>query len=242
MRHTIFVGYDTPHADAFAVCRYSLARRASVELAIHGVQLDAVRKRGLYWRPTTRRPNGDLWDDISEHAMSTEFAISRFLTPYLAGHQGWAIFMDCDILALSDIARMLALLDPQYAVMCVKHAYAPADGVKMDGKTQTAYARKNWSSVMAFNCEHLANQALTLDMINTVPGRDLHRFCWLRDGEIGELPGEWNWLAGHSAETISPALVHYTRGGPWLSGFDAVPFAKEWLGERALWIEDGATC
>lgn len=244
MNHLICIGYDSPNADAFAVCRHSLKRLASRPVQITGIHLDDMRKRRFYWRETSRR-DGQLWDDISGAPMSTEFAISRFLSPFLAGWHGWALFMDCDILALGDIWRLFDSLDPRYALMCVQHDHRPANETKMDGRAQLGeidsrapgrYIRKNWSSVMAINCMHPANAALTLDMINTLPGRDLHRFCWLQDKHIGALDGEWNFLVGHSDPQISPSLVHYTDGGPWLPGFENVGFAAEWLRERARWI------
>jgi lipopolysaccharide biosynthesis glycosyltransferase len=181
----------------------------------------------LYWRPTMRRGH-QLWDAISKAPMATEFAISRFLVPHLA-NTGWALFMDCDVLVRRPLDDIFALADPRYAVMCVKHVHEPVATLKMDGQVQTRYPRKNWSSVMAFNCDHPSNRALTLDLINTAPGRDLHRFCWLNDDEIGALPPEWNWLVGHSDPALDPAIVHYTTGSPRLSGAHiSLPFADEW--------------
>ena len=251
-QHLICIGYDSPNPDAFAVCRQSLRRLASRPVAIAGIHLEEMRRRRMYWRPTSRRMvdgHNVLWDDISEAPMSTEFACSRFLAPYLAGWHGWAVFMDCDILALGDICRLLDSLDPRYALMCVQHNHRPANETKMDGRPQLGeidsrapgrYMRKNWSSVMAFNCSHPANAPLTLDMINTLPGRDLHRFCWLADHHIGALDPEWNFLVGHSDPQISPSLVHYTDGGPWLSGFEGVAFADEWRREFARWVNGDA--
>lgn len=210
-------------------------------IPIGGVHLEDVQARGWYSRALERRPDPvseftQLWDPISEAPMSTEFAISRFLTPFLAGWKGWAIFLDCDFLALRNPQGLVDLLDPRYALMCVKHKHDPQAGVKMDGQDQTRYFRKNWSSLMAFNCEHEANQGLTIELINSAPGRDLHRFCWLKDDEIGALPQEWNWLAGHSDPQIVPSFVHHTDGGPWLSAYADCAFAKEWLHERNQWI------
>lgn len=248
MDHTICIGYDSPHPDAFSVCRFSLRRRMSRAVPITGIHLDDVRGRGLYSRPMERRTidgRDMLWDPISEAPMATEFACSRFLAPFLAGWKGWAWFMDCDMLSLRDFAQCLDMADPRYAVMCVHHKYAPTSGTKMDGRAQLGevdsraagrYTRKLWSSMMGFNCEHPSNAALTLTLINGAAGRDLHRFCWLKDHEIGEIPADWNFIAGHSDPQISPALVHYTEGGPWLKGFDDVPFSREWLAERQLWI------
>jgi hypothetical protein len=234
MNPSIYIGFDPRETEAFAVCRHSLRRHTS-GIPIHAIDLETVRDAGLYWRPTSRK-DGRLWDDISEAPMATEFAISRFLTPILA-REGWALFMDCDILARADLYDLFALADPKYAAMCVKHHHVPtAETLKMDGQMQTLYARKNWSSVVLYNCEHPSNRKLTVDLINKVPGRDLHRFCWLGDAEIGELPPQWNYLVGHTDPTIEPALCHYTEGGPWFEGYRDVPYAKEWLAERRCWL------
>jgi hypothetical protein len=120
--------------------------------------------------------------------------------------------------------------------MVVKHNYAPSNVVKMDGQMQQLYARKNWSSVMLFNVDHPANQRLTVEMVNTLPGRDLHRFCWLEDHEIGELTPDWNWLVGHSDPTIAPAIVHYTEGLPSMAGYESCQFAEEWFAMRREWL------
>lgn len=136
-------------------------------------------------------------------------------------------FCDSDFLFRKPIDLLLAQLDDLRALMCVQHDYRPAEDKKMDGQVQTQYARKNWSSFMAFNTQHPANAALTVDMINAVPGRDLHRFCWLPDDAIGALPDTFNWLEGHSTNP-DPAIVHYTRGTPDMAGYENAPYADEW--------------
>jgi hypothetical protein len=226
---SVWIGYDPREADAFAVARASLRRHASEPMLVMAISLPQLREAGLYTRPTSHR-GGRLWDDISEAPMATEFAISRFLTPHLAG-SGLALFMDCDMLVRKDIAKLFALADPCKAVMCVKHVHVPDERTKMDGQLQTFYRRKNWSSVALFNCDHPANRALTVEMINTVPGRDLHAFCWLRDEEIGELPLEWNWLADVSPPIADPAIVHHTLGVPSMPGYKDAPYADEWRTE-----------
>jgi hypothetical protein len=136
---------------------------------------------------------------------------------------------------------LFAMADPSKAVMCVQHPnYVPAETTKMDGQMQTLYARKNWSSVVLFNGSHPSNRALTLDLINTVPGRDLHRFCWLKDEEIGALPLEWNWLAGVSEIIDDPKLVHFTLGTPNMPGYDDGVYADEWRQELGAWLNEGA--
>jgi hypothetical protein len=113
--------------------------------------------------------------------------------------------------------------------MVVKHDHQPTEHWKMDGQFQTRYHRKNWSSVCLFNCDHPANKALTVDLVNSAPGRDLHAFSWLADDLIGELPPEWNWLVGHSAPMrIPPSSTSRT-------GFRPCPAMK-----TALSLTNGA--
>jgi len=233
MRRSIWVGFDLREAAAFAVAKHSIRRHCHVPIPIHGLEIEDLRARGLYTRPTSRFGIG-LWDEISQAPMSTEFSISRFLAPILA-KEGWALFMDSDMLVRRNISNLFALADPAKAVMCVKHNHAPHETVKMDGQTQTQYSRKNWSSLVLFQADHPANKALTLDMINSLPGRDLHRFCWLEDKHIGELPIEWNWLAGHSDPTIDPAIVHFTSGFPLMTGYENQPYADEWRNQLRDW-------
>lgn len=232
-RLSIWVGFDPREADAFAVARHSINKRLIAPVPVRGLVLSELREAGLYRRPTSRR-DGRLWDEISEAPMATEFACSRFLVPHLAG-SGWALFMDSDMLVRRNLDRLIDLADPSKAVMVVKHNHQPPEGVKMDGQAQTRYARKNWSSVMFFNVDHPANRALTVDLVNSVPGRDLHRFCWLDDKDIGELSPEWNWLVGHSDPAIDPAIVHFTDGTPSMAGYENCDYSDEWREEFAAW-------
>lgn len=231
----VFIGFDPREADAYAVAEASIKAHTSGQVQIHPIDLKYLRMeypqapylKPMYWRPTSR-VDGQLWDDISGAPMSTEFAISRFLVPHLAEYKGWALFMDCDMLIRSDLHNLFALADNKYAVMCVKHDYEPTEAVKMDGQAQSRYARKNWSSVMLFNCEHPSNKALHPQYVNAQPGRDLHRFAWLPDDQIGELEASWNWLVGHSSQEIEPDIVHFTTGIPSMPGYENVPYADEW--------------
>jgi hypothetical protein len=232
-KKSVWIGYDPREVDAYAVARQTASRNLLHTISVRGVVLDDLRSRGLYDRPTSVR-DGRLWDDISEAPMSTEFAISRFLVPHLAG-SGWAIFMDSDMLVRESLGHLFNLADPSKAVMVVKHQYDPPEGIKMDGQAQTRYARKNWSSVMLFNCDHPANQALTVDLINSAPGRDLHAFKWLPDELIGELDPRWNYLVGHTTGVPDPAVVHFTSGIPSMAGYGECEFAGEWRKELLRW-------
>ncbi|MSO64484.1 MAG: hypothetical protein EXQ85_01545 [Alphaproteobacteria bacterium] len=228
----VFVGWDRREAEVFDVCAFSMRRRSRApNLSIQPIKMDDLRARGLYRRPTEMR-GGRLWDVISEAPMSTEFSVTRFLTPLL-GSEDWVLFCDCDFLWLADVADLFALADPRYAVMCVQHDHRPPEKIKMDNQLQVLYQRKNWSSLMLWNRRHPANRALTVDVVNTVPGRDLHRFHWLADDQIGALPEGWNWLEGHSRSDIDKKAIHYTRGGPWFEGLQ-ISHGDLWLKERAL--------
>ncbi|WP_292638563.1 hypothetical protein, partial [Mesorhizobium sp.] len=199
---SIWIGWDPREADAFAVARHSVNRHSIAPIPVRGVVLTDLKTGQLYTRPTRRGADGRLIDELSirpgyDGAISTEFACSRFLVPKLA-KSGWALFMDADMLVRRDLLALFNAADPSKAVMVVKHDHQPPETVKMDGQAQTKYPRKNWSSVMLFNCDHPSNQRLTTDLINSVPGRDLHAFCWLDDDEIGALDTQWNFLVGHS--------------------------------------------
>jgi hypothetical protein len=248
----IYLGFDPREAAAFAVARDSIDRGLTQPIPIYGLVLDRLRAAGLYRRPTESRLGrwvGDdgkawstservLWDVISQWTMATEFAISRFLVPRIA-RSGLALFADCDVLARGNVARLfdLAQSDRTKALWCVKHGHIPTGATKMDGQVQSAYSRKNWSSVMLFNVDHPANDGLTVDVVNTLPGRDLHAFCWLNDDEIGDLGPEWNWLAGEQEPLEDPKIVHHTLGSPCMVGYENAPYADEWRAVLARWAE-----
>lgn len=232
---SIWIGADPREDAAYAVAHESVrSHLGGSPVQVRGLVLSALQRQGLYTRPTERRL-GRLYDVISQHEMATEFAISRFLVPHLA-KTGWALFMDCDMMVRSNLMTMFDSLDPKYALYCVKHDYTPIGDMKMDGQVQSNYPRKNWSSFMVFNCDHPAHKnLLTLEAVNNLPGRDLHRFGWLDDCEIGELAPGWNWLVGEQPEPSPLHNVHYTDGGPWLDAFQDVPYADEWRVWRERW-------
>ncbi|WP_246737627.1 glycosyltransferase [Nordella sp. HKS 07] len=233
----IFIGWDPRESDAYDVCAHSLRRYSNATLAIYPIKLSVLREAGLYTRATEIR-EGRLWDVISEAPMSTEFAISRFFVPIMADrakfNAEWALFCDCDFLWTGDVAELFAEADSSKALCCVKHQYEPKESVKMDGQIQLLYARKNWSSMMLFNLKHPANNKLSVDLLNGVPGRDLHRFCWLEDNQIKGVSSDWNWLEGtYPRMEPPPRAVHFTRGGPWMAGWEHVEFGDLWLKEYA---------
>jgi len=214
----VFVGWDSREDIAYQVCADSLKRHSSQPLQIIPLKQEQLREKELYWRP-------------KDPLASTEFTYTRFLTPYLAGYQGWAVFVDCDFLFTGDIAGLFALADERFALMCVHHDYRPSETVKMDGAAQSVYPRKNWSSLVLWNCGHPANRVLTPELVNRESGQYLHRFQWLGDDQIGQIPTEWNWLEGWYPlpKSGAPKGIHYTRGGPWFPDWQNVAYADLWL-------------
>lgn len=224
----VYIGYDSRESAAYEVAESSLRKRASVPVDVTPLCADRLAAGGLLRRPQDRR--GVIYDIPSNAPCSTDFAISRFLVPHLA-QTGWALFVDCDVVFLADVAELFALADPTKAVMVVKHAPLKASGTKMDGQAQIAYSRKNWSSVVLWNVEHPANRRLSLQDVNERPGRDLHALYWLNDSEIGELPGEWNWLVNVQPKPDCPKIAHFTEGGPFTPGWRGAEHDDLWLRE-----------
>lgn len=227
MKYKIYIGYDPREHAAYDVARHSIITRTDPRL-LHVIPLELESLKSILTRPIEMR-DGKMWCPISEAPMATEFAISRFCIPLLQS-KGLALFVDCDILCLADVAELFALADERYAVMVVKHNQNSGPDTKMDGQAQTYYPRKNWSSVVLWNCAHPANRALTKEVLNSWPGRDLHAFKWLSDDLIGELPQEWNTLVGIS-NVAEPKILHYTSGGPWLKDWKGGPLDDKWTQE-----------
>ena len=226
----IFIGWDPREHAAYEVAKWSIERRASVPVLVSPLVLSHL---GHTLRRRTELRDGKLWCPISQAPMSTEFAISRFCVP-LIQTSGWALFADCDVLCLSDIAELFSLADPHYAVQVVKHEQTNGALTKMDGQAQTRYARKNWSSVVLWNCSHPSHNRLTHARLNQWPGRELHAFAWLKDKEVGELPAEWNHLVGVEPplEGDCAKILHYTMGGPWFEDWPGGHFDELWLEEN----------
>ena len=224
MNKDIYIGYDCAANEVWHVCQDSIIQNSfNQNLKIHQLSLSKAKKIGFNRK--------------REYNQSTEFSFTRFLTPALNDYKGWAIFMDVDMILVDDIDEIFDYADDEYAVMVVKHNHIPKTAIKMDNRIQSAYPRKNWSSVVLYNCGHPANKALTVEAVNTQPGSWLHQFKWLKDEEIGELPIEWNWLVGYQKEPEdgTPKLIHYTDGGPWLPNYVDVEYADEYFKAQEKW-------
>ncbi len=212
----IFIGFDPRETAAWHVLTHSILARSSQPVSFVPLALDNLKE--LMWRK--RDP-----------LQSTDFSFSRFLTPYLSAYEGWSLFMDCDMLMLDDVAKLWALRDDRYAVMCVKHNHIPAETTKFHNEKQTAYGKKNWSSVMLFN--NTKCRSLTPEYANTASGLELHQFKWLGNDElIGDLPSGWNHLVGYDKALKDVANVHYTSGGPYFNEFAACDYSEPWFEEK----------
>lgn len=215
----VFVGFDKQESAAYWIAKRSIEEGVSGHVDVRAIVQQTLRLAELYRRP---------FDPLQ----STEFTYTRFMVPYLAGYDGWALFMDGDVMVRGDITELFALADPRYAVMCVQHDHRPSEKLKMGGQVQTVYPRKNWSSVVLWNCGHEANQPMRPEMVNRETGSFLHQFQWLPDSLIGALPLEWNWLVGWNTldQCPHPQVVHYTTGIPGIhDGCANLPFADEYL-------------
>ena len=209
----IWVGYDTREHWAFKVCDYSIRKHRS-EAIVKPIEQRNVRLLGLYDRP------------VDENA-STEFSLTRFLTPALSNFKGWSLYCDCDFLFTEDVKELFDLADPKYAAMVVKHDYKPKSNTKMDGQIQFPYPRKNWSSLILFNNEHPSHKFLD---VNGMTPAELHQFDWIADKDLGELPVQWNWLVGYddSWPYEDPSALHYTDGGPWFEETKDCDYSDLW--------------
>ena len=213
----VFLGYDKNETVAFHVAAHSLMRHSSIPVSIIPLVLGQL--------PMTRERTP---------IQSTEFSFSRFLVPWLCRYEGMAVFADCDVLFRTDIATMQGT--PGAAVSVVKHEYEPRPEDKFLGQKQSIYEKKNWSSVMLFDCAMCPQ--LTPAYVNNASGLELHQFKWLgNESMIGELDKNWNHLVGEYKPNPDAKIVHYTRGTPCFAKYSRCEYADEWYTERNLMLE-----
>ena len=209
----IFIGYDSKERVDYNVLSHSIIQNSTKPVAITPIALnnlkdDFVRERNAL--------------------SSTEFSFSRFMIPHLMNYQGWALFMDCDMLMFEDVAELWRMRDDSKAIQVCKHDYTPKEKTKFLGQTQTVYPKKNWSSFMLMNCKKCSS--LTPDYVNRASGLELHQFKWLESEElIGDLPLEWNWLVGEYEYKEDVKNVHYTKGGPWFEEYARCDYSQDWF-------------
>jgi hypothetical protein len=182
----IAIGYDHRQPVSFMVLAHSLIKHSSVPIAITPLVLPTLglRRAGL-----------------------TPFTFSRFMVPELQNYEGWAAFMDIDMIVLGDIAELFALANDRYAVMVCKNEL-----------------RFEWTSLMLFNCAKC--KMLTPKYVQEANG--LHKIEWAPEKEIGDLPPQWNHLVGYDDPDPNAKLVHFTQGIPAFPETQDCEFADEW--------------
>ncbi len=222
----IFIGYDFRERAAANVLIDSIYQKSSLPVSITPLITSQLKKKELFYRERDKN-------------QSTDFSFTRFLVPNLMGYKGWAIFMDCDMLCRVDISRLWSLREEGKSLMCVKHNHNPKLEKKFLGEKQTKYQKKNWSSLMLFNCAKC--KSLTVDYVNKASGLELHQFKWLKDeSEIGDIKDfGWNFLINvqdlpkQKEKVDQIPLLHWTLGGPWFRENDNLTeFDKEWFEAR----------
>jgi len=208
----IYVGFDPRESVVYHTFTQSLIEKSTLPIEITPL---AVTTLNFY--------------EETHQDKSNDFVYSRFLTPFMSNFEGWSIYVDGDMICQADIKELLELRDETKAVQVVKHDYKTKSANKyLDNKNEN-YPRKNWSSVILWNCAHPKHKILTPNFINEQTGKFLHRFSWLEDEEIGELPIEWNWLAIEYADNPLAKLIHYTLGAPCFKDYRATSMAENWL-------------
>lgn len=213
----IYVGFDPREAVAYHTFCQSVISRSSVPVSF--IPLHA---------PLLNNFDG-------QRDGTNAFIYSRFLVPYLCGYRGWAIFVDGDMVVTDDISKLWGMRNDHIfdkALCVVKHDYKTRHRRKYIGSPiendNADYPKKNQSSVILWNCGHYGNRILTPEFVREAPGSLLHRFEWLRDEQIGELPIEWNSLEGESSCSDDPKLIHHTLGIPGFKHYAASKYSREW--------------
>jgi hypothetical protein len=212
----VCIGYDHREAIAYHVLAHSIMRRASKPVCIQPIILSQF---------------SEFWKRERSPLQSTDFTYARFLTPWLADEGQVSIFLDCDMLCLTDICQLeaIARADPYQDVFVVKHDYEPCTSDKFLGAKQTVYPCKNWSSMMVFNGHRQAVKDLKPAYVNKAEPMALHQFQWAQS--IGSLDPEWNHLVGEYPANPSAKIVHFTLGGPYFRGYSDCEYAEQWFDE-----------
>lgn len=216
----IFIGFDPVESVAWHTMAHSIFKRSSLPVAIIPVNIDNIRT---------------IFKRQRDPKQSNAFSFTRFLVPYLSGYSGLAAYFDCDMLLQTDISELfnIAHADLSKAVHVVQHNYEPRDDIKYLNAIQYRYPRKNWSSVILWNCAHQSNRVVTPDYVNNSSALELHRFQWLKDEEIGSLDIRWNWLVGeYDNAPMDVKNIHWTNGGPYFHEYNNTDFADEWFAEN----------
>lgn len=186
----IFIGYDHRQPISLNVLASSIYTKSSKPVAISPLVIEQlpIKRVGL-----------------------TPFTYTRFLVPYLCNYQGWALFLDLDMIVQDDISKLFDFKDDSFAVMVSKNKL-----------------KFEWASAILFNCEKC--QILTPEYIESAPR--LHDCSFVAPELIGEFPNEWNHLVGYDEPRANPKLIHYTQGVPAFKETVDCEHADKWFLEH----------
>lgn len=188
----VFIGFDPRQPVSYTVLQQSIFTRSSKPVAITPLVIEQlpIKREGL-----------------------TPFTFTRFLVPWLCNYQGWALFLDIDMILLDDISKLFNYKDDKYAVMVSKNE-----------------KRFEWASAMLFNCEKC--KILTPEYIETA--KNLHGIDWADCDEIGAFPSQWNHLVGYDKPRTDAKLVHYTQGVPFHREIEGCEYSNQWHYELTI--------
>jgi hypothetical protein len=192
----VFIGYDDRQVLSFTTLVQSIYETASRPVAVSPLILETL--------PITRRG-------------LTPFTFSRFLVPWLCDFTGTAIFMDADMLLVSDICELQENIQDDIAVSVVR---------SLEQYEQTSF--------MVFNCEHPENKVLTPDFVQETETQ-LHGLEWVKPEAVGSLDPKWNQLVGYQAIDSKRGNLHYTMGIPAFAETSSSEGMAEWrsIAQRA---------
>jgi lipopolysaccharide biosynthesis glycosyltransferase len=165
---------------------------------------------------------------------SNRFNRARFEIPYRLGFKGWAIWLDgSDMLCRCDIRDLWELRDPSYDLMCVQHSYSTKFPTKFLGQPNEDYPKKQWSSAMLINAGNYPWRKLTPEYVAKAKPSHLHRFEFLKEDRIGDLPKEYNWLSLEQEFNPDAKIVHFTVGLPCWKPYSYLdPYSVDWKTEH----------
>jgi lipopolysaccharide biosynthesis glycosyltransferase len=157
----------------------------------------------------------------------TGFSFYRFMIPKLAGYEGRALYLDCDMQVFADLSELWAIPFHGQTVLCT---YQPEPPERWKGNKNFKPGRH--LAVMMLDCSRL-----NWDVHEIVRGLDEDRYGYTElmsdlaivpEEQIEErIPVEWNSLEHYEPGTTK--LVHYTQvpTQPWKN--DESPLRELWL-------------
>lgn len=151
--------------------------------------------------------------------------------PRRCGFRGRAVFVDgSDMLCRADILELPDLLERGCDVAVVQHCYSTKYPTKFLGQSNEDYPRKNWMSVVVFECGNSVWRTLE-EKAKGKPASYLHRLEFLPDDRIGDLPRTWNHLVGEYPYDTEAKIAHFTIGLPCWPAYKHWDYADEWRQE-----------